>query len=130
MPIRLRLAVAFAVIAAAVFALGSWLFVAGLASAQLSAIDSQLSPSSHSPGTTSRRAAGLVRPSLRRAARRPVSTSSATAPCQLCHGLGRCGLHGATCAYGRNRRLTAGVAGGPADGARTVKKSRVQPARY
>ena len=43
MPIRLRLAVAFAVIAAAVFALGSWLFVAGLASAQLSAIDSQLS---------------------------------------------------------------------------------------
>ena len=42
-PIRLRLAVAFAVIAAAVFALGSWLFVAGLASAQLSAIDSQLS---------------------------------------------------------------------------------------
>ena len=43
MPIRLRLAVAFAVIAAAVFALGSWLFAAGLASAQLSAIDSQLS---------------------------------------------------------------------------------------
>ena len=43
MPIRLRLAVAFAVIAAAVFALGSWLFVTGLASAQLSAIDSQLS---------------------------------------------------------------------------------------
>src|SRR5208282_3405165 len=42
MPIRLRLAVAFAVIAAAVFALGGWLFASGLSSAQLSAIDSQL----------------------------------------------------------------------------------------
>ena len=42
MPIRLRLAVAFAVIAAAVFALGGWLFASGLASAQLNAIDSQL----------------------------------------------------------------------------------------
>ena len=42
MPIRLRLAVAFAVIAAAVFALGSWLFASGLSSAQLNTIDSQL----------------------------------------------------------------------------------------
>ena len=42
MPIRLRLAVAFAVIAAAVFALGGWLFASGLSSAQLSTIDSQL----------------------------------------------------------------------------------------
>ncbi len=42
MPIRLRLAVAFAVIAAAAFALGGWLFGSGLSSAQLSAIDSQL----------------------------------------------------------------------------------------
>ena len=30
MPIRLRLAVAFAVIAAALFALGGWLFASGL----------------------------------------------------------------------------------------------------
>ncbi|HLJ99120.1 MAG TPA: hypothetical protein VKU39_04340, partial [Streptosporangiaceae bacterium] len=43
MPIRLRLTIAFAVVAAAVFAAGSWLFVANLASAQLAAIDSQLS---------------------------------------------------------------------------------------
>jgi signal transduction histidine kinase len=42
MPIRLRLAVAFALAAAAVFALGSWLFASGLSSAQLTAIDSQL----------------------------------------------------------------------------------------
>src|ERR1700730_8156922 len=42
MPIRFRLAIAFAVAAAAVFALGSWLFISGLSSAQLSAMDSQL----------------------------------------------------------------------------------------
>jgi two-component system, OmpR family, sensor kinase len=42
MPIRLRLAVAFAVIAAAAFALGGWVFASGLSSAQLSTIDSQL----------------------------------------------------------------------------------------
>jgi len=42
MPIRLRLAVAFAVAAAALFALGSWAFASGLSSAQLSMIDSQL----------------------------------------------------------------------------------------
>jgi two-component system, OmpR family, sensor kinase len=41
-PIRLRLAVAFAVVAAALFALGSWAFASGLSSAQLSMIDSQL----------------------------------------------------------------------------------------
>jgi signal transduction histidine kinase len=42
MPIRLRLAVAFALAAAAVFALGGWLFASRLSSAQLTAIDSQL----------------------------------------------------------------------------------------
>ena len=42
MPIRFRLAIAFAVAAAAVLALGSWLFISGLSSAQLGAIDSQL----------------------------------------------------------------------------------------
>jgi signal transduction histidine kinase len=42
MPIRFRLAIAFAVAAAAVLALGSWLFISGLSSAQLAAIDSQL----------------------------------------------------------------------------------------
>ena len=42
MPIRLRLAVAFAVAAALVFALGGWLFSSGLSAAQLGAIDSQL----------------------------------------------------------------------------------------
>jgi len=42
MPIRLRLAAAFAVIAAAAFALGSWAFASGLSSAQLRLIDSQL----------------------------------------------------------------------------------------
>ena len=42
MPIRLRLALAFAVAAAAIFALGAWLFIGGLSSAQLGAIDSQL----------------------------------------------------------------------------------------
>jgi two-component system OmpR family sensor kinase len=41
-PIRLRLTVAFVLAAAAVFALGSWLFASGLSSAQLTAIDSQL----------------------------------------------------------------------------------------
>jgi signal transduction histidine kinase len=42
MPIRLRLAVAFALAAAAIFALGGWLFASGLSSAQLKTIDSQL----------------------------------------------------------------------------------------
>jgi two-component system, OmpR family, sensor kinase len=42
MPIRLRLAVAFAVAAAAIFALGAWLFISSLSSAQLGTIDSQL----------------------------------------------------------------------------------------
>jgi two-component system OmpR family sensor kinase len=42
MPIRLRLAAAFAAIAAALFALGSWAFASGLSAAQLSTIDSQL----------------------------------------------------------------------------------------
>jgi hypothetical protein len=42
MPIRLRLAAAFALAAAALFALGGWLFAAGLASAQLKTLDSQL----------------------------------------------------------------------------------------
>ena len=42
MPIRLRLALAFAVAAAAIFALGAWLFIGALSSAQLGAIDSQL----------------------------------------------------------------------------------------
>ena len=42
MPIRLRLAVAFALAAAALFALGGWLFASGLSSAQLTTLDSQL----------------------------------------------------------------------------------------
>jgi two-component system, OmpR family, sensor kinase len=42
MPLRLRLAVAFAAVAAAVFALGGWAFATRLSSAQLSTIDSQL----------------------------------------------------------------------------------------
>ena len=42
MSIRLRLAVVFAVAAAIVFALGSWLFVATISSSLLSSIDSQL----------------------------------------------------------------------------------------
>jgi signal transduction histidine kinase len=41
-PIRLRLAAAFALAAAALFALGGWLFAAGLFSAQLKTLDSQL----------------------------------------------------------------------------------------
>ena len=43
MPIRLRLAAAFAAVAAGLFALGGWAFASGLSSAQLSTIDSQLS---------------------------------------------------------------------------------------
>ena len=42
MSIRLRLALAFALAAAALFALGGWLFASGLSSAQLKTIDSQL----------------------------------------------------------------------------------------
>ena len=42
MPIRLRLAVAFGLAAAALFALGGWLFASGLSSAQLTTLDSQL----------------------------------------------------------------------------------------
>jgi two-component system OmpR family sensor kinase len=42
MPIRLRLAVAFAVAAAALYAFGGWLFASGISSAQLNAIDAQL----------------------------------------------------------------------------------------
>ncbi|HVX43871.1 MAG TPA: ATP-binding protein [Mycobacteriales bacterium] len=43
MSIRLRLAVVFALAAAAVFALGGWLFVGGLSGSLTSSIDSQLS---------------------------------------------------------------------------------------
>jgi signal transduction histidine kinase len=42
MPIRLRLALAFAAAAALLFAVGGWLFAAALSSAQLGVIDSQL----------------------------------------------------------------------------------------
>ena len=42
MPIRLRLAIAFGAAAAAVFALGGWLFISSLSSTQLAGIDSQL----------------------------------------------------------------------------------------
>jgi signal transduction histidine kinase len=42
MPIRFRLAIAFALAAAAVFALGGWLIVSSISSTQLSTIDSQL----------------------------------------------------------------------------------------
>jgi len=42
MPLRLRLAAAFAAVAAALFALGGWAFATRLSSAQLSTIDSQL----------------------------------------------------------------------------------------
>ena len=42
MPIRLRLAVAFALAAAALFALGGWLFASGLSSARRTTLDSQL----------------------------------------------------------------------------------------
>jgi two-component system OmpR family sensor kinase len=42
MSIRLRLAAAFAAVAAALFALGGWAFASGLSSAQLNTIDSQL----------------------------------------------------------------------------------------
>jgi two-component system, OmpR family, sensor kinase len=70
MPIRLRLAIAFAAAAAAVFALGGWLFATGLSSAQLNTIDSQLAgqlaqaaryitPGGNGTGTGSSAAAGL-----------------------------------------------------------------------
>lgn len=42
MPIRLRLALAFAAAAALLFSVGGWLFAAALSSAQLGVIDSQL----------------------------------------------------------------------------------------
>src|ERR1017187_7423275 len=42
MPIRLRLALAFAAAAALLFAVGGWLFSTALSAAQLGAIDSQL----------------------------------------------------------------------------------------
>lgn len=51
MPIRWRLAIAFAAAAAAVFALGSWLFISGLSSAQLGVIDSQLALQLSQAGT-------------------------------------------------------------------------------
>ena len=54
MPIRLRLAVAFALAAAALFALGGWLFASGLSSAQLKTIDSQLAAQLAQAGRTSR----------------------------------------------------------------------------
>ncbi len=54
MPIRLRLAVAFALAAAALFALGGWLFASGLSSAQLKTIDSQLAAQLAQAGRYSR----------------------------------------------------------------------------
>jgi hypothetical protein len=52
MPIRLRLALAFALAAAALFALGGWLFASGLSSAQLKTIDSQLAAQLAQAGRT------------------------------------------------------------------------------
>ncbi len=67
MPIRLRLALACAVAAAFAFALGGWLFISALSSAQLGAIDSQLAvelgqagrylPAASAPGSSSSAAA-------------------------------------------------------------------------
>ena len=67
MPIRLRLAVAFALAAAALFALGGWLFASGLSSAQLKAIDSQLAAQlaqagRYLPGAAPGRRSGRRRP--------------------------------------------------------------------
>ena len=75
MPIRLRLAVAFAVAAAAIFALGGWLFISSLSSAQLGAIDSQLAVQLGQAGQYLV-AGGQSGPAARRAARRPVNTWS------------------------------------------------------
>ena len=72
MPIRLRLALACAVAAAIAFALGSWLFISALSSAQLGAIDSQLAvelgqagrylPAASAPGSS----AAAAQPRARR----------------------------------------------------------------
>lgn len=51
MSIRLRLAAVFTVAAAAVFALGSWLFVSALSSSLLSSIDTQLAARLSTAGT-------------------------------------------------------------------------------
>ena len=81
MPIRLRLAVAFALAAAALFALGGWLFASGLSSAQLTTLDSQLTAQlaqaeRYRPGcewTSSPATAGAGRPAgPARVAARPV----------------------------------------------------------
>ena len=56
MSIRLRLTLAFAVVAVGLFSLGSWVFVSSLSSSMLSAIDAQLA-------TQAAQAAQYVRPS-------------------------------------------------------------------
>jgi signal transduction histidine kinase len=65
MPIRLRLALAFAAAAAVLFAVGGWLFAAALSSAQLGVIDSQLTArlaqaARYVPGTAPAAAATAV----------------------------------------------------------------------
>ena len=81
MPIRLRLALAFALAAAALFALGGWLFASGLSSAQLKTIDSQLAAQLAQAGRTSglpgRRSTHDARSSTQH---RPVSGARAPTP--------------------------------------------------
>ena len=74
MPIRLRLAVAFALAAAALFALGGWLFASGLSSAQLKTIDSQLAAQLAQAGRYLPGAAPGRRSRRRRPACRAVTT--------------------------------------------------------
>ena len=74
MPIRLRLAAAFALAAAALFALGGWLFAAGLSSAQLRTLDSQLTAQLAQAGRYLPAGGGGT--AGRRVCLRPVTTSS------------------------------------------------------
>ena len=87
MPIRLRLAVAFAVAAAAIFALGGWLFISGLSSAQLSTIDSQLA---FQLGQAGRYLVAGRQSASAASGRRPVSTwSRSSTPRAACAGRAR-----------------------------------------
>jgi hypothetical protein len=70
MPIRLRPAVLFAIAAAILFTLGSWLFVAKLSASLLGAIDAQLTAQLDRAGRYARHQLALRTAVRRQAARR------------------------------------------------------------
>jgi signal transduction histidine kinase len=99
MSIRLRLTVAFAIVATALFALGSWAFVSSLSTSMISDIDSQLAVLAGQSST-------YVRPSTSGA---PGAAGGSRSPEYLVQVVGPTGRVRATSAEGENEPILTGA---------------------